>query len=415
MKNSLPTWLFPLGLAALLVAGGLSRAQLPGGVVLTSSGPSGSPGSAPAVPLPIDDDGADERFWGRADYLLWWLKGYEAPALLTTSPATLVPLPGSFANPNTTVLVNGSNIVDNPFSGSRVQVGLWLDEQRRVGLEGSFFFLGSKGTALTVSSPGEPVLARPYFNTLTGAQESELLAFPGVASGAFTLNTSSEAWGFEANGVSPLCRTCDGGVYLIGGFRQLRLRETLSITESLLVSPNSPVFANNLIGVLDEFKTTNDFYGAQLGARGEYRIGDFFVGAVGKLALGVVQQRVDVQGLTTLTPLGGAPVVRAGGLLALPSNTGAFTKDRFGVLPEVGLTLGYQATENIRLNLGYTFLYLNSVARPGDQVPVAINDSQVPTNARTNGQLVGDPAPLGGVHTSDVWLQGLTFGVEVKF
>ena len=54
-------------------------------------------------------------------------------------------------------------------------------------------------------------------------------------------------------------------VEALGGFKYLRLRETLLFTTD---SPNlSPPFAADVYHTTDQFDVTNNFFGAQLGAR----------------------------------------------------------------------------------------------------------------------------------------------------
>ena len=49
----------------------------------------------------------------------------------------------------------------------------------------------------------------------------------------------------------------------------------------------------------DRFDTINNFYGGQLGARAEYRMGAFFVAARGTVALGNMHESVEINGATT--------------------------------------------------------------------------------------------------------------------
>ena len=49
-------------------------------------------------------------------------------------------------------------------------------------------------------------------------------------------------------------------------------------------------------------------------------------------------------------------------------NLGRYTTNRFIVVPEVGIEAGLYVTSHIRLAVGYNFLYMTDVARPGRQV-----------------------------------------------
>ena len=99
-----------------------------------------------------------------------------------------------------------------------------------------------------------------------------------------------------------------------------------------------------------------------------------------------------------------------GGLLALPSNIGRFSRDRFGLIPEVNLNVGYQLTDHLRLFVGYDILYWSNVVRPGDQISRSINPTQ-----QLGGTLMGVAAPLPQFHTTDFWAQGVSLGLDLQF
>jgi hypothetical protein len=102
--------------------------------------------------------------------------------------------------------------------------------------------------------------------------------------------------------------------------------------------------------------------------------------------------------------------VSSGGLLVLPSNSGRFSSDRLGFASEVGLTLGYQLTDHVQLTVGYSFLYLTDVLRPGGQIDLAVNPSQL-----LPGTLAGVRRPIFTPHSTDVWAQGINFGLVARY
>jgi hypothetical protein len=181
----------------------------------------------------------------------------------------------------------------------------------------------------------------------------------------------------------------------------------LGLTETEIgVGPNSPVPMGTRIDLADSFRTSNHFNGGDLGVDAEVRRGSFYVDLLARVALGDTSESVGISGNTSIQ--GAAPL--PGGFLALPTNGGSFHKDQFAVVPEVGLTVGYQVTECLRVFTGYTFLYWSNVARPGDQVDLAINPSQLPP-----GRLVGPARPAFTLHDTDFWAQGINFGAELRF
>ncbi len=55
-------------------------------------------------------------------------------------------------------------------------------------------------------------------------------------------------------------------------------------------------------------------------------------------------------------------------------------------MPQVTLNIGYQVTRNLRVYAGYDYLYWSNVARPGDNVLLAVPGAGVDqTNFYTHG------------------------------
>ncbi|MEM4360476.1 MAG: BBP7 family outer membrane beta-barrel protein, partial [Candidatus Bilamarchaeaceae archaeon] len=105
-----------------------------------------------------------------------------------------------------------------------------------------------------------------------------------------------------------------------------------------------------------------------------------------------------------------------GGLLALPgANIGKFSDNVFAVVPEVGVNIGYQLTPRMRFFVGYNFLYLANVLRPGSAVDTVVDAARIP-----NFPLPNNPAPLPTipprptalVRSSDIFAQGISFGLH---
>src|SRR5205823_1204026 len=98
-------------------------------------------------------------------------------------------------------------------------------------------------------------------------------------------------------------------------------------------------------------------YGPQLGVDGEWCHGAFTVGAYAKLALGDSHERSSIGGSTTAVQPDGTRSTALGGTLALSTNIGRRTHDVLAVLPEVGINLGLQLTDEVRIFVGYSVLY----------------------------------------------------------
>jgi hypothetical protein len=369
--------------------------------------------------------GPPGRVWASAEYLLWWTKGDHLPPLVTTGPLTS-PIPGAIGDPATTTLFGGNAGNSAPVSGGRFAVGVWLNCGQTKGIEAGYFFLGDHSnnfTATSTGAAGSIVLARPFFDASTGLPNVQFIAFPALTGGAVSINSTSRVQSPEVNLVCNLCCSCNdscdccgptGGyrVDLIGGFRYLDLRERVSIVETLQVSPNSPVFPGDTIVAVDQFDTRNQFYGPQIGARAEVWRDRWFANVMGKVALGVTHQTVDVSGSTTVTTPAGAVTVLPGGLLALPSNIGHYSRNQFSVVPELNVNVGYQVTDHLRVFAGYSFLYWNHVVRPSDAIDLQVNSTRTPLSlVAPNGPV----RPLFTFRDSDYWVQGVNFGVQLRF
>lgn len=376
------------------------------------------------------------RAWFGADVLLWAIKPGNSPALVTSGTTTSLGALG----PGTTTLYDGNQNYDNRIGG-RFTGGFWLDPGRTKGVEASYFFLNGPSETYSTSgdgAPGSSVLARPFVNAITGLQDSQVISFPGVSSGNVLVSSGSQLMGAELNGLCNLCCSCPmnccstgccqtgygaGGymnqsgyrVDMIGGFRYLYLNEDLVITENITFLPTAPApfDPGSMIMVTDRFQTRNDFYGGQIGARGEWYRGAWFTNVTGKVAIGDTHQQVRINGATTFTSSAGATVTQPGGLLALPTNMGTYSRDQFSVVPEVGINVGRQLSNNVRIYVGYTLIYWSSVVRPGDQIDPVINPTQLPTAAGP-GTLVGPARPAFAFHDTDFWAQGVNIGMEFR-
>ena len=334
------------------------------------------------------------------------------PCVTASPPGTPRTAAGVLGRPGTTVLLGGDRLNNDFRNGYRLRAGAWLDDCQTCGIEGDFFFLGRSREGGTFGADPGQIVSRPFFNPLTGVPDAELVDLPGVVSGTVNVDATSEVIGGGFNGVHNLCCDPCGRFDLIAGFRYLNLRDTLAVTENLTARQGSGVAPGTGIVVRDRFETDNDFYGGVIGANYERRFSSFFVGVRASVALGLSHQEVGIDGSTTFTPPGGAPVTFPGGLLAQPSNIGRYTNDEFAVVPEVGVRVGAQVTERLRGFVGYNWIYWSSVARAGDQVDLTVNPNLLPPAA---GPLVGPNRPAPRSNVTDFWLQGISVGGEFRF
>lgn len=376
-----------------------------------------------APPGYVVENVADTQVYFGAEYLLWWTKADRAPVLATTGSA-FVNTPGALVDPNTpppgaldTRIVQDGRLDHGTRSGMRLTAGWYLDNCTGKAIELSGFFLGQRSARFSTDQNEFPVLARPFFDTVTGRENVELVAFPGFADGRLIIDSPSNLWGLEAN---LICKACCGGdcgrqwrVNWLVGPRYLNLREGLTILEDIRpTNALDPLFGSQLI-VTDRFATSNQFYGAQVGAEGRWLMGRLSLDGRVRVALGVTDQRVTIEGSQAILGAGNADP-RPGGLLALPSNLGTSGTSRFAVVPELTGSVGYYVLDWMRLSVGYNFLYWSSVVRPGQQIDRNLNSNQIPN---FNDPIVVStaPPPRRLFTPTDYWAHGLTFGLEVHY
>jgi hypothetical protein len=297
-------------------------------------GPGGPAPVVPACPTPACPPPATTpRFWADGEFLLWGVKRAPSPF--------------------------GGSTDFGVFPGLELEVGGWLGPAEKWGLEGSGFFLGRQSHTL---------------GAVAGT-----LAFPGVlAAGAGSANEDSQLYGADFNGLYNLYRDSNFHADLLGGFRYLGLQEDLKAYAAGTVILPGLVETGT---ALSRLTAQNNFYGGQIGARAGWHFNRFFVDVTGKVAIGATSEGLTEQ------------------FAAVGNNgaTNAFqfrrSKGDFAVVPELNLRVGYDITHNIRAFVGYDFLYISSVARPGNQ----------------------DFGGASSIQSNGFWAQGVNLGVEFSF
>jgi len=388
-------------------------APAPAPVSVNPAAPPGFNGACPTYKYEDDSIGAPGRFWARGEWLYWATRGQPIPALATGSPAgTARNLAGVLGSPNTVVNYGDGNTNTDFRNGYRLNAGWWFDDCRECGIEGDFFFLGDSRQGYSAASDGSTIIARPFVNAATGLQDSQLVSFPGTVGGSLTVDARTSALGAGANLVKNICGTPCARLDFLVGYRYWNVADDLTITENLTaLAGQNNVPAGTTYQITDRFRTSNNFHGGLVGLSGEKNFGRWFVGARASVALGVNCQTVEIDGSTVLTPPGGAPTTYAGGLLAQPTNIGSHTRNAFTVVPELGLRIGANVTENVRVYAGYNFLYMSDVLRAGDQIDPFVNTSQLPP--RTN--VTGPARPAFTPVNTDFWAQGISLGLELRY
>lgn len=351
-----------------------------------------------------------------AEYLMWWVRAQATPPLLTTSSPAFNGIIGQ----GDTQVLYGNQAATNTFhNGARFSAAYWFNDLWA--LDGNVWFLATNSGGYSADSSQYPVLARPFVSANTGANFAQLIASPNLSTGAAVINNQTSLWGNEINlRRAVVCLPCARVDALIG-FRNMNLTEEINITESFARTPNS----NTGIGVptvtsgvvQDRFRTENQFYGVNLGLTGEMRRGWWFMSTKVAVGLGTVNQQATINGFQQLNTNTGGVISASGGLLAVPgANIGSYSQSRFGVLPEVGLTVGVYVTPNVRLGVGYNFMYLNSVVRPAGQIDPVLDVTRIPNFPVGTVPAAATVRPSGyPLKTSDFFVQGITFSLMWSF
>ena len=375
----------------------------------------------PCVTLCMPQDG-----WISFEYLSWWQDGMYLPPLVTgnNNAAVARAQAGVLGQQGTDIRFGGGDVLTDHFDGGRLRFGVWLDKCHQLGVGAEFFRIGSETESYSATSTGSPVLARPFFNVLTGQQDSELIAYNGVLTGTINAAARSELTGGGFN-FRRLFRTdegcanwtvCGGPNHycsrneMLLGYRHLDLDEGVTINENLV---STDAGAPGSFNITDTFDTRNQFNGVDIGWMYKRTRGYWTFETLLRLGLGNTKQTVTINGSTTITdPLNLPAVTRQGGLLAQRTNIGTHERDEFSVIPEIEAKLGYQLTDHLRATFGYNFIYWSNVVRPGEHISLDVNPNLLPPEV---SPFTGPARPEFRWDSTDYWVQGISVGAEYRW
>ena len=367
----------------------------------------------------------ETRVWFGLDYLYWNVSaGPGGPPLAATTAATS--LAALNADPGLASPVN-RNFGYGMASGGRLNAGYWGDEWCCVtyGVEGNAFLLERRANGYSLASgpAGTPAALRPFTDARTGAATFAVVGLPGTQAGQLSVFNSSQVWGAEVNLVR---RIDEGGGWhwdTIAGVRYLDLDENLSIVQNTtLIGTGVSGFGGQRIApprglvVTDAFDTRSQFFGGNFGTRVGKTFNRLSVDGFVKVGIGWAHLSANSSGTTAVTSPGAGPAAGTtlrGGLLAVPANGGHVEGNDLAIVPEVGLQLGYDVTDWLRLSAGYSALYWSRVARPGDQINGRVNPTRVPSSLEFGRPGAG--GGRGGLVRDDLWINGVNFGAAVRF
>lgn len=414
--------------------------------------------------------GARGVMYVHAEYLLWEMSGMDTPPLVVQFNDIV----GGVAEGPFTTLFGDTEVLEDERNGGRITFGLWLDDYSQWGIEADYLALEDLDESFVAgvrdgqAPPVGSFIGRPFFNTgivggvLPGGRGPAVEDVDTSAlDGTVTVNLRSE---FQSAGIRlrhnlccrPSCETCCGdgvgcgaGVGCGGGcgtpvgmefgplnrlftllrkgtrhadvlygFRWASLDEELGVIEDLqdFITPVAQ------IDVFDTFGTENDFFGGEIGYETDWKYRRWSLNFLSKIAIGNTRQRVAISGRTLINDVEVNPPDNIGGLLAqrtvladgtVVGNIGNYERDEFSVIPEVGLTLGYNLTRRLKLTGGYTLLYWSNVVRPGEQIDIDVNANLIPRDGGpAAGTVVAGDHPRFEFRQTDLWAHGLNAGAE---
>ena len=389
--------------------------------------------AAPQVPLcptcpPILPPSQPEPYpyfsWGSVEQLIWSIKDGKVHVPLVTTGPTTSAVPGAVGAPDTVVLfgTGGKDLDYDQAVGGRATVGVY-DAYYNLGLEASVFRLEDQTffASFTGLDGGNRALSRPFLDAQTGLQQVNIIDLPGVFDGGMAITSQSRFWGLDANiGLSLPCHD-NLNVDFLFGFRYLDLREDIDILDAVTVlEPGIAFFNGDLLQAgdvrtkNDRFRTMNQYYAGQLGARIGTTFGRFFLYAKTMVAVGNNHRTLSIDGYSILFRNGVPAAFGDGGLLATRTNIGSYVINKVTVVPELQVALGCNITDNLRIFVTYNFLYWAEVYRPGEMIDATVNQAFVPISPAF-GTDTGPRQPLPVLNSTSFWAQGVGFGLGLKF
>jgi hypothetical protein len=356
-------------------------------------------------------------FFASAEYLHWFLARRNIPVLLTQGSAGDL-VPGALNQPGTLILLDQEIRGGNDVNGIRLSGGIFLSPSIALQASGFAFLNTNVSSIFTGSSAANaPVLARPIFNVNTGMQDVVALSFPDFLSGNIGFSWVRRFYGGEANVAwnASYDEMTSLRFTTLAGARYINLDEKLRIQSSAVTVPAVDIITGQSLGTTttitrEEFSTFNRFFGGQLGAQLEYSVGPARLELIGKCALGETEEVVKIKGSRTLMNFDGSSLQSAAAVLAGPGNIGTHRRTEFCAVPELDLNLNVDFNDNVTLKIGYSFLYLSQVTRPGDILSPRVNVQPFGTDV-----IIGPREPAFSFRSSEFWAHGLNAGIEVRF
>ncbi|WP_197454557.1 BBP7 family outer membrane beta-barrel protein [Stieleria varia] len=358
------------------------------------------------------------EYWVRASYLNWRLSGMNLPALVTSSPAgTAREDAGVLGLSTTSILLGQEDVGDQSRSGGRFEFGRWFDRAGQLGWSVAFMEIDEDTDSYQFNSSSSPILARPFFSLEPGfgGPNSDLLGQPGEITGNVSVDSSVSFEGAEVMFHRLVAHDSDQRLYASLGYQYFGLDDSLRIRDfKQIVGNGSGLAIGTTIDGADEFSADNQFHGVAIGVRTSRKRYRWTLDAGLQCALGDSHSQVAISGRTTssVPQVGGGTdtATTAGGLLALPSNSGVFDRHELAIVPQMDVGLTLQLFPRLNGFVGYQFLYWSKLARSAEQIDTGVDLSQLDP-----GQSSVGARPEFEFRYTDLIAHGLDVGLEYRF
>ncbi len=359
-------------------------------------------------------DGPLQRFLGsvsvRGEVPLYWRRSIGLPLLVTSANSNAVPINlAGRSDQNTTVPVYGNGFATEDLqAGVRITVSGWLDPTGYRGVIFRYANTGDQNTDFNANSNTNPILVRPFNRISTGAAtpDTQLISYPGSASGSVHVGTTSAVDGFDVVMKRLAYRDRFTRVDWLMGYQHNRIDESVRIDSRTTDLTNAPPLNGATIAITDQIRTTNTFNGAVIGLMSSRQFAYWKFEAMGRLGMGSLQRDVTFAGATTTTTRAGDVTTDSQGLLVRNTNNQRRKDDTFVVAPEIGFNAGYWLTQNLDFTIGYNYLMIGKVAQPGRQF-----DNTANLTAPLNGAL----RPGFVLDTQRYWVHSLNLGMQWRY
>jgi len=356
-------------------------------------------------------------WWDSDELLIWWPKATPLPPLITASRGSNP----AFGAPGTVTLAGTQAIDTQDHAGYRLAFGWSLNNEDTIGFEGRYFFLGTRTFSASATDLGDSryrTIGLSFLNANTGQEDSLVLARAGISNALVTASSSTRVQGAEANVVGNLYASGGVKIHALAGYRFLQANEGLRVESTWLQNPHRENGYHSTLGMIaDQIDAHNEFHGGQIGLTMDAHRGQFYIEVTGKAALGTNFEMVRIDGATHLiTANHPIPLLQSfhGGVYAQGTNIGRYTRSQFALVPEGTFKVGLKMGDRGRFYIGYNFLYMSDVVRPGDQIDRSLNPNQIPIVSR-GLPFMGPDRPVPTLLRTDFWTQGLLIGFEARF